>query len=65
MTGYQAPKTSTLAEVKEALMTSLARVQLDLHRHRGEHRTEDGLQDRVNQRVAERLKALEDRVFGA
>jgi hypothetical protein len=52
-----------LEEVKTALMRRLVNAELDLRRHRGEHLTEEALQDRVNERVAARLAALEAAVF--
>jgi hypothetical protein len=63
VTGGYVRHTSSLEEVKTALMTRLVNAELDLRRHRGEHRTEEGMQDRVNERVAARLAALEAAVF--
>jgi hypothetical protein len=60
--GRPARATSTLEEVKAALIRRLVDVDLDLRRHRGEHRTEEGMQDRVNQRLAARITALEEAV---
>jgi DNA replication initiation complex subunit (GINS family) len=62
VTGGYVRKTSTLQEVKDALYSRLAKAELDLSRHRGEHRTEEGMQDRVNQRLAARITALEEAV---
>jgi DNA replication initiation complex subunit (GINS family) len=60
--GGHVRKTSTLQEVRDALFSRLAKAELDLNRHRSEHQTEEGMQDRVNQRLAARITALEEAV---